>query len=328
MPGNAHGVPGEQRFQEELEHTEDVETSQHYFREGTGRSEASNGPKQSSRKRSYQSRARGFEYGGRPVGGTAGTRTHMPLNAVYNSARSFIHEGPSAAMQELGAMGPIGLTVFLIALIQYRRAILNSVRRTKHRLEDMWYYGDGLFATLSDLYGYVRFAFLVALDTIASLRLILPVYGGIDDDDSVGGLGTRGDDDMREAAGRRRGGRRRRLYERDSESATTSIPELELIPQPGGSRTSSRGSDGNSKPNAEKRRCRLCGLIHIRGGRTLVNGGYCHGIDPAFLNLKDYPSGWLVYDPIYGVLPKSIADKKRAAAEQESTEEKKEIEVD
>mmetsp|Transcript_3012 Transcript_3012/g.6957 ORF Transcript_3012/g.6957 Transcript_3012/m.6957 type:complete len:346 (+) Transcript_3012:152-1189(+) len=332
------GVSGNQRFQDDAlddagnAHASPGSTSHHNYRDGTAGNNG--GSQHSSRKRSYQNRATGGDYGGRSAAGDAppGTRMHeqrqMPLNAVYNSARAFIHEGPSAAVQELGSMGPIALTVLLIALVQYRHVVINSVRRSKHRLQDLWYSGGGPFAMLSDVYGYVRFAFLVAMDAVASLRLILPMYGGIDDDDSVGGLGMHGDDDEGAAAGRGRGGRRRRLYERNSESAT--IPNLEVTPLSGTNSATSKGSDSCSKSSevTEKRRCRLCGLVHTKGGRRLVNGGYCHGIDPAFLDVNDYPSGWLVYDPIHGVSRKDVLDKKRAAAEQESAEEKKEVEAD
>jgi hypothetical protein len=32
-------------------------------------------------------------------------------------------------------------------------------------------------------------------------------------------------------------------------------------------------------------------------------------LEPAFLNEKDYPKGWMVYHPILGVVPKTVADR-------------------
>ena len=316
-------------FQEEAKLADDEQqTSSQHNGDSTDNSDRTRQP---TRKRSYQNWAEGsYSYGGGRSGSAGGgSRTRSttssstqqpPLTAVYNSARAFINEGPSAALHELGSMGPVAVAFLAIALYQYRQTILNSARRTKDRLEDLWYYGGGPLSILFDVLGYFRSGFLIVFDAVASLRLILPMYGGIDDDDSVGGLERRhhGYDSSDEGAttGRGRGGRRRRLYERGSESST--VPDLEVVPLPGSDTSTAAqdapGSRNESNKRKDKRPCHLCGLVHTRGGRRLVNGGYCHGIDPAFLTTSDYPSGWLVYDPIHGVLPKDIVDKKRAVA--------------
>ena len=177
-------------------------------------------------------------------------------------------------------------------------------------LEDFWYHGirpSGLLGGLFRFLDYFRSAFYLVWDAAAGLRVLLPQYGGLDDDDSTDGAAH----EPRKG----RGGRRRRLLDRGSDT----IPELKIMLSPGSAPGASvaaaagSGEVGNDEAIRKRRRrpCQFCGVVHIKGGRRLANGGYCHGIDPAFLDDADYPPGWLVYDPILGVTRKDVVDQKR-----------------
>ena len=291
--------------------------------------ERNNVPKQPNRKRTYQERSSGrrqVEYDDeyyrpyeptrrtRPAGGDFKTkqqyrpRHHQQqpvLGAFYNSARAFVEDGPLAAMHELGSMGPLALT--FLALFLSRQA-------TRQMLLSRCRY---LIGALRGAFSHIKAAVLVGWDTVTTLASVMTPLYGVDDDDSLCGHPDESSDDVGALSGR--GGRRRRRFlERGSDSAN--IPALEIIPLPdqdgGPTNDDDVGEDANGRVNKKGRRkknrpCRFCGIVHIKGGRRMTNGGYCHGIDPAFRDESEYPSEWLVYDASSGVVLKRLADEKQ-----------------
>lgn len=297
-----------------------------------GNDERNNVPKQPTRKRTYQERSSGrrqveyddgyyrpYEPSGsgtrrtRPAGGDFKTKQYRPrhhqqqpvLGAFYNSARAFVEDGPLAAMHELGSMGPLALTFLALFL---------SRQGTRHMLLSRCRY---LIDVLRGAFGHIKSAVLVGWDTVTTLASIMTPLYGVDDDDSLCGHPDESSDDVGPLSGR--GGRRRRRFlERGSDSAN--IPALEIIPLPdqdgGPTNDDDVGEDANGRVTKKGRRrkkrpCRFCGIVHMKGCRRMTNGGYCHGIDPAFRDESEYPSEWLVYDASSGVVLKRLADEKQ-----------------
>ena len=293
--------------------TKDGVGREYYEEANDGRN---NVPKQPNRKRTYRERSSGrrqVEYDDeyyRPYEPTRRTwpRHHQQqpvLGAFYNSARAFVEDGPLAAMHELGSMGPLALT--FLALFLSRNGVRQMLLSRCRFMIDV----------LRGAFGHIKAAVIVGWDTITTLASIMTPLYGVDDDDSLCGHPDESSDDVGALSGRGGGGRRRHRF-LGSDSAN--IPALEIVPLPdqdgGSTNDDDVGEDTNGRVTKKGRRkkkrpCRFCGIVHIKGGRRMTNGGYCHGIDPAFRDESEYPSEWLVYDASSGVVLKRLADEKQ-----------------
>mmetsp|Transcript_29835 Transcript_29835/g.87055 ORF Transcript_29835/g.87055 Transcript_29835/m.87055 type:complete len:374 (+) Transcript_29835:161-1282(+) len=302
-----------------------------------GNDEGGSVPRQPNRKRSYQERSSGrrrveyddeyyrpYEYssgGGdsgrrratRPAGGAATPNQYRRwhhqqqpmLSAFRNSARAFVEDGPLAAMHELGTMGPLAIALLAVFL---------SRQGTRQMLIVRCRY---LIDVLRGTFSHIKAVVAVGWDAVAALASIMTPLYGVDDDDSLCGPPDESSDVG--ALSGRGGRRRRRFMERGSDLAN--IPALEDVKLPdrgaGPAQDDDVGDDAASgiatkKGRRKKKRpCRLCGLVHTKDGRRMANGGYCHGIDPAFRQGSEYPSEWLVYDALSGVLSKELADRQQ-----------------
>lgn len=224
-----------------------------------------------------------------------GTDSASRLAVIFNAGKALSNEEPSVAIEKLGSMGAVIITISVILIVQFRGLISASVR------------GGRLVERLTHLIEFLSSRFYHVADILSTLRMMLPAYSGIYDDDSIG-LGMTESDDF-DAGGvsarRGRGGRRRR-----GGLGSSSIPGLEIVPESSGEELGVTAENDDTDIAKNMQPCNFCGMSHQRGEKGLLNGGYCHHIEPAFSHEEAYPSDWLVYDCKYGILTKTVGDEK------------------
>ena len=195
---------------------------------------------------------------------------------------------------------------FLILHFPHRGlgAIMATLRRTKHRVVVTCREG-GVSLLVHGVYDYFRSYLFMVIDAVFRLRLIFSSAGMWDLTGRGIGTARRMEDDESPLQGR--GGRRRSL-------PSSRLPELEMV-----SPDSNIGNTGELKTDDALRHAlperqepwRISGINNENVNQQISHSWDCDQLEPAFLREDAYPTGWLVYDPTYGVILKEVADEKR-----------------
>jgi hypothetical protein len=100
---------------------------------------------------------------------------------------------------------------------------------------------------------------------------------------------------------------RRRRIRRETGSV---MPELEDVPdseQTGGPPENASSFAMNETSDATRNQHSQPGML--RRNNVSIPQHRANDIEPAFLNDRDYPPGWMVYHRVLGVVPKTEADR-------------------
>jgi len=232
-----------------------------------------------------------------------------PLRALLLAARRWVRGGDLSgiAHDSNNSLG-VGVALLAIFLFQFRGTILATVRQTKQRFSDTWHEG-GPILVLYDLYDYFRSRAHSVVDALFRLQLIFSSAGLWGLSGRSVGSSHQAEEDGTTKNGR--GGRRRRLYDRPSSSSL--MPDLELVAHDLSSGKEGRSCESERAEHPALKHvelCQICGYVHAKIV-SHTQRRKSDQIEPAFLSENEYPSGWLVFDPVYGVIPKEEAEKRK-----------------